>query len=320
MRVLNLSGKVDTSGYTRVYTVANFPDVVVLDDGLPQDSLREISESFPTVMLGSKAEAPPTVDYVFSSSEEVSRFLEEYARMTPRDRISHLYDRTFGLSYPDTVPYVSYYGYGRYLYNVLNTVLHSPLRPWVGIYGPNGTGKSKLVRTILGDRYRDAFHVAGESIGFKVGGEEEPKDVVVDVSSFRDDGELAALMGEIHRRRYQAIFIVEGTEVPDILSTVPFFYVPALSERPPKERLLLLEHILRRVERDGKCSRRVEMEEGFADVLYTYPWPNNLSELDNVLRFTLSVSDCVLKVSALPYHVKARLGKGDEPPAWDRYR
>ena len=320
MRILNLSGRVDTTGYTRVYTITSFPDIVVVDESVPVESVREISEGFPTVMLGTPKERIRTVDYTFGTVEEANAFLKEWARKTPRERLIDLYDRTFGVSYPERVDYVAYYGYGRYLYNILSTLLDSPLRPWVGVYGPTGVGKSKLLRSILKDRYRDAFHITEPSMGFKVEGESTRRDVVVDVSQFQSEGDLRGLMAEIHRKRYQAIFVVEGSEIPEVLSTVPFFYVPALSERTPKERMLVLEHMLRCVEREKGCHGRVEMEEGFLDTLYTYPWPNNFSELDNVLRFTLSISPCSLRVSDLPYHIKAKVGREEEPPGWGQYR
>ncbi len=320
MRILNLSGRVDTTGYTPVYTVTSFPDIVVVDESVPVEDIREISGGFPTVMIGRPKERIGTVDYTFATAEEANSFLREWAKRSPRERLIALYDRTFGVGYPERVDYVAYYGYGRYLYNVLTTLLESPLRPWVGIYGPTGVGKSKLLKSILKERYRDAFHVTGSSMGFKVEGEDTHRDVVVDVSQFQSEGDLRGLMAEIHRRKHQAIFVVEGNEIPEVLSTVPFFYVPALSERPPKERMLVLEHMLRGIEREEGCDGRAEMEEGFLDILYSYPWPNNFSELDNVLRFTLSISPCRLGVSYLPYHVKVKVGRGDEPPGWGEYR
>ncbi len=320
MRILNLSGKVSTEGYTRVYTITSFPDVVVVDEEISGESVREISENFVTVMLGGDGRVPPTVDYRFSSPEEINGFLKEYAKRSPRDRLVDLYDRTFGVRYPERVRYVAYYGYSRYLYNVLSTLINSPLKPWVGLHGPNGVGKTKLLKAILGERYRGAFHVTGPSMGFKVEDMEDARDVVVDVSRFQNEGDLLSVMNELHRRGHQAIFMLEGEEIPEILSTIPFFYLPPLSGRPPKERLLLFEHILRGIEQEKGCRDRVEMEEGFLDILHTYQWPNNLSELNNALRFTLSISRCVLRLKDLPYHIKARLGQGDTPPGWEEYR
>ncbi len=319
MRILNLSGRVDTTGYTPVYTITSFPDIVVVDESVPAENIREISEGFPTVMIGTPKEGIRTLDYTFGTPEETNAFLREWAKKTPRERLIELYDRTFGVGYPERVEYVAYYGYGRYLYNILTVLLNSPLRPWVGIYGPGGSGKSKLLKSILKERYRDAFHITGPSMGFKVKGEEPDRDVVINVSQIQGETDLRSLMMEIHRRRYQAIFVVEGNEIPEVLSTVPFFYVPALSERSPKERMLVFEHMLRGIEREKGCAKRVEVDEGFLDTLYAYPWPNSFSELDNVLRFTLSVSPCTLRVSDLPYHIKARVGRGDEPPGWESY-
>jgi len=301
--------------------VANYPDLVVVDDTVPLDNIREVSANFPTVMLTkAKGKSPiPTVDYTFDSPEDVRRFLQEYASKPLRERLIDLYDVALGTRYPQRVKHVAYYGYSRYLYNVVARLLNSPLKPWIGLYGPSGAGKMNLLRAVLGHRLKDAFHITSPSMGFRLN-REEVEDVVVDVSMFHSEEEIRAVMSEIHRRRYQAIFIVEREGVPEILKTVPFFYVPPLSERPPKERLLLLEHMLRKIEEEMGGDGRIEVEEAFMQVFYSYPWPNNLSELDNVLRFVLGLNGGSLSVDALPYHIKVSASRDGTPPAWERYQ
>ncbi|NPB03755.1 MAG: hypothetical protein GXO39_05005 [Thermotogae bacterium] len=313
MKVLNLSGKVNVSDYPRVFTVTSFPDIVVVDASLPRENLLEISQNFPTIMLGDTD--VPTVDYTYETADEVSDFLRKLSSMETRQRLSYLYDHIFSVEYPETVHYVFYYGYSRYLYNTLSRLTISSLKPWVGLYGPNGAGKTSLLKAVLGNGYNDVFHVAGSSMGFRIE-KDRITTVVVETGGISEE-DIPILMSEIHRKGYQAIFLVERNTPPEVLRTVPFFYVPGLSERPPKERLLLLEHLLRKLEKGRDC--RIKVEEIFLDVFYAYSWPNNLAELGNVLRFTLSLSECELKVAFLPQHVKAAVGANGRLPGWERF-
>jgi transcriptional regulator with AAA-type ATPase domain len=87
-----------------------------------------------------------------------------------------------------------------------------------------------------------------------------------------------------------------------MLNTIPSFYVPSLTERTVKERLLILEHILRKLA--GEILRNVEVEESFLRVYFNYPWPKNLSELENALKFALSLDEETLRAQNLPDHIK----------------
>jgi transcriptional regulator of acetoin/glycerol metabolism len=52
----------------------------------------------------------------------------------------------------------------------------------------------------------------------------------------------------------------------------------------------------------------VEVEEGFLRVYFNYPWPKNLSELENALKFALSLDEGTLMAQNLPDHIKGLSG------------
>jgi transcriptional regulator of acetoin/glycerol metabolism len=39
-------------------------------------------------------------------------------------------------------------------------------------------------------------------------------------------------------------------------------------------------------------------------VYFNYPWPKNLSELENALKFALSLDEEILRAQNLPDHIK----------------
>ncbi|MFZ8833798.1 MAG: hypothetical protein ACO2O5_06310, partial [Candidatus Caldipriscus sp.] len=204
----------------------------------------------------------------------------------------------------ERVPFVVYYGYTSYLYERLKRILLHPLKSWVVIFGNVGVGKLFLVRSILGNKYLDIFNISERHrMGFRVGeSPEEINDVVINVNLLQGPRELKQIMDFLYSRDYQAIFLVEGTKIPEMLNTIPSFYVPSLTERTVKERLLILEHMLRKLE--GEIRRNVEVEESFLRVYFNYPWPKNLSELENSLKFALSLDEEILRAQNLSDHIK----------------
>lgn len=305
MRVLNLSG-VRITGYELVFDLSQLPDIVVTDGTTPKNYINFISQHFPTVHIGSIE--IPTVDYTVKSEDELIDFLERYARMGIRQRLSQLYNITYKVKENERVPFVVYYGYTSYLYERLKKILLHPLKSWVVIFGNVGVGKLSLVRSILGNKYLDIFNISERHrIGFRVGeSPEEINDVVINVNLLQGPRELKQIMDFLYSRDYQAIFLVEGTKIPEMLNTIPSFYVPNLTERTVKERLLILEHMLRKLE--GEIRRNVEVEEGFLRVYFNYPWPKNLSELENALKFALSLDEGTLRAQNLPDHIKRLSG------------
>jgi hypothetical protein len=305
MRVLNLSG-VRITGYELVFDLSQLPDIVVTDGTTPKNYINFISHHFPTVHIGNIE--IPTVDYTVKSEEELIDFLEKYARMGIRQRLSQLYNITYKVKENERVPFVVYYGYTSYLYERLKKILLHPLKSWVVIFGNVGVGKLSLVRSILGNKYLDIFNISERHrMGFRVGeSPEEINDVVINVNLLQGPRELKHIMDFLYSRDYQAIFLVEGTKIPEMLNTIPSFYVPSLTERTVKERLLILEHMLRKLA--GEIRRNVEVEEGFLRVYFNYPWPKNLSELENALKFALSLDEETLRAQNLPDHIKRLSG------------
>jgi hypothetical protein len=305
MRVLNLSG-VRITGYELVFDLSQLPDIIVTDGTTPKNYIHLISQHFPTVHIGSIE--IPTVDYTVKNEDELIDFLERYARMGIRQRLSQLYNITYKVKENERVPFVVYYGYTSYLYERLKRILLHPLKSWVVIFGKVGVGKLSLVRSILGNKYLDIFNISERHrMGFRVGeSPEEINDVVINVNLLQGPRELKQIMDFLYSRGYQAIFLVEGTKIPEMLNTIPSFYVPSLTERTVKERLLILEHMLRKLE--GEIRRNVEVEEGFLRVYFNYPWPKNLSELENALKFALSLDEGTLRAQNLPDHIKRLSG------------
>jgi hypothetical protein len=246
----------------------------------------------------------PTVDYTLKNEDELMDFLEKYARMGIRQRLSQLYNITYKVKENERVPFVVYYGYTLYLYERLKRILLHPLKSWVVIFGNVGVGKLFLVRSILGNKYLDIFNISERHrMGFRVGeSPEEINDVVINVNLLQGPRELKQIMDFLYSRGYQAIFLVEGTNIPEMLNTIPSFYVPSLTERTVKEKLLILEHMLRKLE--GEIRKNVEVEESFLMVYFNYPWPKNLSELENALKFALSLDEEILRAQNLPDHIK----------------
>ncbi len=305
MKVLNLSKNIKIKGFPQVFEPQHLPDIVISDNRTPEEYLKYVSQNFITAHLG-KTDIP-TVDYTFSSKEGIITFLENYSNMSIRQRLGEFYNRIFEVKDGEVVPYVVYYGYSAYTYEKLKTVLLHPLKPWVVIYGPVGSGKLALVKSILGEEYLDIFHISEKhKIGFRVESfKEEINDVVINTSLLSGDMELKEIVDFLYSRGYQATFIVEGKELPDILKTFPSFYVPALVERPIKERLLILEHMLRRICKESEnIPSDINIEDDFLNAYFSYDWPKNLSELENSLRYSLAINGTKLSVESLPDYIK----------------
>ncbi|MEO0203675.1 MAG: hypothetical protein ABIL67_01505 [candidate division WOR-3 bacterium] len=281
MRVLNLSRRLRVKEYEQVFDLSHMPDIVIADKTTPKDYLNAISTDI------------PTVDYRFSSEKDLIEFLEEYSSKGIRRRLKDLYNSVYELKDDEVVPYVIYFGYSAYIYERIKTVLLHPLKPWIVIYGPVGSGKLALVKSILGDNYVEDKP-------------EEINGVVINTSLLEGESEIKEIMDFLYSRGYQATFIVESKKIPQILKTIPSFYIPALIERPIKERLLILEHLLRNLSKIVK--KDVEVDEDFIRVYFSYDWPKNFSELENAIRFALSINDGVLKAENLPEHIKGFSG------------
>ncbi len=301
MRVFNISSY-RISGYELVFDLSQLPDIVITDPSIPKNYIQFLSSHFVTVHVGDID--LPTVDYKVKNEEELKEFLEIYSKMGLRQRLFQLYNITYNLKDEGSVPFVVYYGYTFYLYERLKKILLHPLKSWVVIFGNVGVGKLSLIRSILGNNYLDIFNISEKHrMGFRVGeSQDNINDVVINVSLLQGPRELKQIMDFLYSREYQAIFLVEGTKIPQILSTIPSFYVPNLVERSIKERLLILEHMLRKISKE--IQKNIEVDGEFLRVYLSYSWPKNLSELENSLRFALSLDDGILRAQNLPDHIK----------------
>ncbi len=301
MKILNLS-RINLGKFSYVYEPTHLPDIVVSDEHTPKNYLEYVSQNFITAHVGETD--MPTIDYKFSDEDELLDFLKKYSEKGVRDRLRDFYNRTYDVGDDETVSYVIYYGYSAYMYERLKKLLLNPLKPWVVVYGPTGSGKLSLIKSILGDKYLDIFHISERhKIGFKVESvDEEIDDVIINTSLLSGDKEIKEIMDFLYSRGYQATFIVESKKIPKILSTIPSFYVPSLVERSVKERLLILEHLIRIVSKDLKVD--VQISEDFIITYFTYGWPSNFSELENAIRFALAIDPEKLSTENLPDHIK----------------
>lgn len=301
MKVLNLSS-INLGKFSYVYEPSHLPDIIVSDESTPKDYLEYVSQNFITAHVGEID--IPTVDYKFADKNELLDFLKRYSEKGVRERLKEFYNRTYDVNDYETVSYVIYYGYSAYMYERLKKLLLNPLKPWVVVYGPTGSGKLSLIKSIVGNKYLDIFNISERyKMGFKVENvDEQIDDVIINTSLLRGDREIKEIMDFLYSRGYQAIFIVESREIPNILSTIPSFYVPSLVERPVKERLLILEHLIRIVSKS--LNVEVQISEDFIITYFTYGWPNNFSELENAIRFALTINPENLSTENLPDHIK----------------
>ncbi len=275
------------------------PDIVVVDEHTPKEKIERYAYNFITAYVG-KPRYNPIIDYAFRKEEELIDFLKEYERMSIRERIARLYDRYFNTTFPKVVnrQFIYYFGHTKEVFEKLVKLLRNPLKPWVNLIGQRGSGKLALVRSILGKKFHYFYDVSDFHVGFKRMEDEKIDDVVVEVGLFSNERQLLQVVSFLHSQGYQAIFFVDDFNLPEIIATVPSLYLPSFSERVLKERLLILEHILRRL----KC--KCDMERKFFEAFVMYPWMGNISELENTLRYMISLEMDSLKFENMPEHIK----------------
>ncbi|MEO0203256.1 MAG: hypothetical protein ABIL37_06020 [candidate division WOR-3 bacterium] len=122
---------------------------------------------------------------------------------------------------------------------------------------------------------------------------------MLNVDLFENEYELNFAINELYKNNYRVVFITDKIIPPPNLSTIPSVYIPSISERNNKEKLLILEHLLRNISKEI-----IEIEENFYRAYLTYPWFGNFSEIENAIKYSLSLDNKILKFENLPPHIK----------------
>ena len=269
---------------------------VLYDDTSPQEDVSKYHHDFFIIYAG-EGESPHA-DYRVNPSE-VERFLESLRGKGIREILRDFYDRQ---EFPEN--YIFFSDHTRNLFESIRKLLTSPLRPWILIYGAEGTGKMSLIKTVLSNRVLYLHELEDRHIGFR---RELRKgdidDVVVKVNLLQNEFQLTEIITFLYHGGYQAIFVLDGekNEIPPSLSNIPSFRVPTFFERSLKEKLLILEHILRKLDSNASITP------AFVETMFYYPWPGNITQLENTLRYILSLSD-TLDFEFMPETIKGYFG------------
>ncbi len=269
---------------------------VLYDDTTPQEDILKYHHDFFTIYAG-KGNSPHA-DYSIPPSD-VRKFLQSLQGMGIRKVLREFYDRQ---EFPEN--YVFFSEHTRNLFETIKKLLTSPMRPWILLYGAEGTGKITLIKTVLESRVLYLHELEDRHIGFRRELQKSDiDDVVVKVNLIQNELQLNEIITFLHHGGYQAIFVLDGerSAVPPSLSNLPSFRIPTFFERSLKEKLLILEHILRKLESDA------EITQSFVELLFKYPWPGNIIQLENTLKYILSLSD-TLDFRFVPDTIKGYFG------------
>ncbi len=280
----------------RVGEVALPLPFVLYDDTTPQEDILKYYHDFFTIYAGTGES--PHADYRIPPSE-VESFLETLRKKSVREILKDFYDRQ---RFPEN--YVFFSDHTRNLFETIRRLLTSPMRPWILLYGAEGTGKISLVKTVLGNRVLYLHELEDRHIGFRRElKKSDIDDVVVKVNLLQSEFQLSEIITFLYHGGYQAIFVLDGERdaIPPSLRNLPAFRVPTFFERSLKEKLLILEHLLR------KLNSNANISPSFVETLFYYPWPGNITQLENTLRYILSLSD-TLDFQFLPDIVKGYFG------------
>ncbi|MCS7244642.1 MAG: hypothetical protein N2504_00215 [candidate division WOR-3 bacterium] len=298
MKILNLSKNIKIKESYNQVNIDEFPDVVIADNNYKE--LYEISLNFTTITIGSSN--LQTIDYSFENEDDLNNFLEVYSKKTIRQRMIEFYNKYYAINdlKPANVNFVCYYGKTDDIYRKLEILLNSEYEPWILIYGQRGVGKYTIIRSIIGDRAVDYFEIEEKEVGFRKEKEKTKSIIIMNIDLFESILEFNFAVNSIYKKKGRIVFITDNISPPINLSTVPSIYIPSISERNHKEKLLILEHFLRNI-----TNEMVEIEEDFYRAYLTYPWFGNFSEIENAIRYALSIEKKLLKFKNLPIHIKA---------------
>ncbi|MEO0223482.1 MAG: hypothetical protein ABIL76_00115 [candidate division WOR-3 bacterium] len=296
MKILNLVKDLKIEQYELAKSITDIPDIVIIPNN--HKKLYELSLNYLTITIGKTNFK--SVDWSFENKDEIKNFLNDYSKKTIRQRISDFYNKFYNLDSlkPANVKFVCYYGQTMETYEKLETLLKSPYNPWILIYGQRGVGKLTIIRSIL-ENAIDYFEIEEKHAGFKTDNKKTEKSIIIlNIDLFENEYDLNFAINEIYKRGQRIIFITDKISPPQNLLTIPSIYIPSISERNNKEKLLILEHFLRKISNDF-----IEIEDNFYKAFLTYPWFGNFSEIENAIKYALSLDNKVLKFENLPKHI-----------------
>ena len=296
MKILNLIKNLKIEQFYLAKSITDIPDIVIV----PNDhkKLYELSLNYLTITIGKTNFK--SVDWSFENKNEIQNFLNDYSKKTIRQRISDFYNKFYNLDNlkPANVKFVCYYGQTMEIYKQLETLLKSPYNPWILIYGQRGVGKLTIIKSIL-ENAIDYFEIEEKQAGFKTDSRKNEKSIIIlNIDLFENEYDLNFAINEIYKRGQRIIFITDKISPPQNLLTIPSIYIPSISERNNKEKLLILEHFLRKI-----SDSFIEIEDNFYKAFLTYPWFGNFSEIENAIKYALSLDNKILKFENLPKHI-----------------
>jgi len=296
LKILNLIKNLKIEQFYLAKSITDIPDIVIV----PNDhkKLYELSLNYLTITIGKTNFK--SVDWSFENKNEIQNFLNDYSKKTIRQRISDFYNKFYNLDNlkPANVKFVCYYGQTMEIYKQLETLLKSPYNPWILIYGQRGVGKLTVIKSIL-ENAIDYFEIEEKQAGFKTDSRKNEKSIIIlNIDLFENEYDLNFAINEIYKRGQRIIFITDKISPPQNLLTIPSIYIPSISERNNKEKLLILEHFLRKI-----SDSFIEIEDNFYKAFLTYPWFGNFSEIENAIKYALSLDNKILKFENLPKHI-----------------
>lgn len=312
MKILNLIKNLKIEQFDLAKSITDIPDIVIV----PNDhkKLYELSLNYLTITIGKTNFK--SVDWSFENKNEIQNFLNDYSKKTIRQRISDFYNKFYNLDNlkPANVKFVCYYGQTMEIYKQLETLLKSPYNPWILIYGQRGVGKLTIIKSIL-ENAIDYFEIEEKQAGFKTDSRKNEKSIIIlNIDLFESEYDLNFAINEIYKRGQRIIFITDKISPPQNLLTIPSIYIPSISERNNKEKLLILEHFLRKI-----SDSFIEIEDNFFKAFLTYPWFGNFSEIENAIKYALSLDNKILKFENLPKHITEQFDENYNLKIADHY-
>lgn len=312
MKILNLIKNLKIDQFDLAKSITDIPDIVIV----PNDhkKLYELSLNYLTITIGKTNFK--SVDWSFENKNEIQNFLNDYSKKTIRQRISDFYNKFYNLDNlkPANVKFVCYYGQTMEIYKQLETLLKSPYNPWILIYGQRGVGKLTIIKSIL-ENAIDYFEIEEKQAGFKTDSRKNEKSIIIlNIDLFENEYDLNFAINEIYKRGQRIIFITDKISPPQNLLTIPSIYIPSISERNNKEKLLILEHFLRKI-----SDSFIEIEDNFFKAFLTYPWFGNFSEIENAIKYALSLDNKILKFENLPKHITEQFDENYNLKIADHY-
>lgn len=312
MKILNLIKNLKIEQFDLVKSITDIPDIVIV----PNDhkKLYELSLNYLTITIGKTNFK--SVDWSFENKNEIQNFLNDYSKKTIRQRISDFYNKFYNLDNlkPANVKFVCYYGQTMEIYKQLETLLKSPYNPWILICGQRGVGKLTVIKSIL-ENAIDYFEIEEKQAGFKTDSRKNEKSIIIlNIDLFENEYDLNFAINEIYKRGQRIIFITDKISPPQNLLTIPSIYIPSISERNNNEKLLILEHFLRKI-----SDSFIEIEDNFFKAFLTYPWFGNFSEIENAIKYALSLDNKILKFENLPKHITEQFDENYNLKIADHY-